>query len=116
MKIQSYAYRNPYNNRFLLSVKSPYLIQTGIFAAGLWRCPMTIKLAQSVAAGTIPSADSGSLFAKAQDALASTARRLKEARAMQQAIWEMEQLDDHALRDIGLNRSDIRTYVRGLRK
>jgi uncharacterized protein YjiS (DUF1127 family) len=74
---------------------------------------MAVKHTQSFAAGSFSTAEGPSLLAKAQGVLASAIRRLKEENTAHQAIWELEQLDDHALRDIGLNRCDIKTHVRG---
>jgi uncharacterized protein YjiS (DUF1127 family) len=57
--------------------------------------------------------ESGSLFAKAQSFVSQTLRRLNKEAGNQRAIWELSQLDDHALRDIGISRSQIETLVRG---
>jgi uncharacterized protein YjiS (DUF1127 family) len=57
--------------------------------------------------------ESGSLFAKAQSFVSQTLRRLNKEVGNQRAIWELSQLDDHALRDIGISRSQIETLVRG---
>jgi uncharacterized protein YjiS (DUF1127 family) len=59
--------------------------------------------------------ESGGLFAKAQGFVSQALQRLSRETGNQQAIWELSQLDDHALRDIGISRCDIETHVRGRR-
>ena len=79
---------------------------------------MTLNDTQSTAHSVFerPSTDSGTLFTKAQGLLSLALRRLHEETEARQAIWELQQLDDHDLRDIGLLRCDIEAHVRGLRK
>lgn len=74
---------------------------------------MAIKNTQTFTAGSFSTAGDVSLFTKAQGLLASAMERLKSEGSVRQAIWELEQLDDHALRDIGLSRCDIEAHVRG---
>jgi uncharacterized protein YjiS (DUF1127 family) len=57
--------------------------------------------------------ETGSLFAKAQSLVASAFKRVSKEAEAQQAIWELSQLDDHALRDIGISRAEIQALVRG---
>ncbi len=56
--------------------------------------------------------ETSSLFAKARSFASQTLHRLNEESEIRQAIWDLEQLDDRALRDIGINRSDIAAIVR----
>jgi uncharacterized protein YjiS (DUF1127 family) len=72
---------------------------------------MTAKSTHPAATGVIVSAH-GSVLERAQDALSSVVRYLKEERVIRQAIWELEQLDDQALKDIGLQRGEISGRVR----
>jgi uncharacterized protein YjiS (DUF1127 family) len=59
------------------------------------------------------AASESGLFAKAQDLVSLALQRLSRETGNQQAIWELRQLDDHALRDIGISRSEIEGHVRG---
>jgi uncharacterized protein YjiS (DUF1127 family) len=63
--------------------------------------------------GAIGSSSNGTIIAKAQAFLSSVYQRLKQEDAIRQSIWELERLDDHALRDIGVGRHEIESYVRG---
>jgi uncharacterized protein YjiS (DUF1127 family) len=76
---------------------------------------MIAKHAQSTAdAGfVLQEEETGSLFAKARSLAALAIKRLNKEAEAQQAIWELSQLDDHALRDIGINRAQIEALVRG---
>jgi uncharacterized protein YjiS (DUF1127 family) len=77
---------------------------------------MITKQAQSVAeaADDRHFGESG-LFAKAQSLVSQALQHLRKESKEQQAIWELEQLDDRALRDIGISRSEIEAQVRGRR-
>ncbi len=79
---------------------------------------MTLRNAQIAGQTAYKDATAGSsaLVAKAQSFLTSALQRLQSESEARRAIWELQQLDDHALRDIGLNRCDIEAYVRGDRK
>jgi uncharacterized protein YjiS (DUF1127 family) len=59
--------------------------------------------------------ESGSLFAKAQGLVSQALQQVRKETQERQAIWELEQLDDHALRDIGISRGEIEAQVRGRR-
>ena len=63
-------------------------------------------------AGTSP----GGLLANARGAAVSARDHLLDEIEVQEAIWELEQLDDFALLNIGLRREEIENYVRGHRK
>jgi uncharacterized protein YjiS (DUF1127 family) len=56
--------------------------------------------------------ESGSLLAKAQSLVSQAFERLSRETGDRQAIWELHQLDDRALRDIGIHRCDIEAQVR----
>ena len=58
------------------------------------------------------AATQGSLFAKVHDVVSSTVGHLKEELAIRRAMRELEQFDDHALKDIGLQRGEIEGRVR----
>jgi uncharacterized protein YjiS (DUF1127 family) len=79
---------------------------------------VTLKHAQLAGhlAFTKSSGDSFGHFAKAQALFLAAMRRVQEEADARQAMWELEQLDDHALRDIGVSRRDIEAHVRGHRK
>ncbi len=76
---------------------------------------MTAKNAQSLAHPALKTSPESGLFAKPQVIVSSAMHCWYEEIEVQQAIWELEQLDDDALHDIGLNRSEIEAYVRGHR-
>jgi uncharacterized protein YjiS (DUF1127 family) len=71
---------------------------------------MTTKPAQ--AAFDRHEGESGSLFAKAQSLVSQAFERLSKETGDRQAIWELRQLDDRTLRDIGIHRSEIEAQVR----
>ena len=62
------------------------------------------------------SSDSGTLPTKARELLGLMLQPFRDEAAVQQAMWELDQLDDYALRDIGLTRYDIQTRMHGTRK
>lgn len=62
-------------------------------------------------AGTSP----GGFLAKVRTA-ASARDHLLDEIEVQEAIWELEQLDDFDLLTIGLTREEIESHVRGHRK
>jgi uncharacterized protein YjiS (DUF1127 family) len=76
---------------------------------------MITKQAQSTAEAILDrhAEESGGLFAKAQSLASQAFERLSRGAGNQQAIWELNQLDDHALRDIGISRCEIQAQVRG---
>jgi uncharacterized protein YjiS (DUF1127 family) len=75
---------------------------------------MMTKQAQSAAGLEIGmGSGSSSLMAKALAYFSSAYQSLKKENGIREAIWELEQLDDHALRDIGVRRHEIESYVRG---
>jgi uncharacterized protein YjiS (DUF1127 family) len=83
-------------------------------AAEFWRHAMMFKHAQSAGPAAVATDGSG-LIGRAQRLLSSIFQRLSAENSARQALWELQQLDDHALRDIGLNRCDIEAYARGHR-
>jgi uncharacterized protein YjiS (DUF1127 family) len=80
---------------------------------------MTARQAQSAADAAFSprerEAETGGLLGKTQNLASQALKRLSLEVRRQQAIWELEQLDDHALRDIGISRSEIEAQVRGRR-
>ena len=77
---------------------------------------MIIKQAQSAAAAFDGRAGQSSGFlAKAQSLVSQALLDLSGRARQQQAIWELEQLDDHALRDIGISRCEIDYWTRSSR-
>jgi uncharacterized protein YjiS (DUF1127 family) len=62
------------------------------------------------------SSDAGILSTRARELLGFVLQPFRDEAAAQQAMWELEQLDDYALRDIGLTRYDIQTRMRGTQK
>jgi uncharacterized protein YjiS (DUF1127 family) len=72
---------------------------------------MTANPTHPAATRTLAAAQ-GSLFAKVHDVVSSTVGYLKEELAIRRAMRELEQLDDHALKDIGLQRGEIEGRVR----
>ncbi|MFT4078597.1 DUF1127 domain-containing protein [Rhodomicrobium sp.] len=71
----------------------------------------TMKHAQPLgdAASTMAT---GGFFDKALGLLSSVKRRWNAEAEIRNAVAELEQLDDRALRDIGLNRYDLEDRVR----
>ena len=76
---------------------------------------MTAKHAEPAIIGNAVVVETPSLFAKVQSVCASAIKHMKEQRNIARTIAELEMLDDHALRDIGLSRQEIEARVRGLR-
>ena len=76
---------------------------------------MITKQAQSAAEAAFDrqAEESGRLFAKAQSLASQALQRLSRESKDRRVIWELQQLDDHALRDIGIHRSEIEAQVRG---
>jgi uncharacterized protein YjiS (DUF1127 family) len=76
---------------------------------------MITKQAQSAAEAAFDrhEGESGGLLAKAQNLVSQALQRLSREAGHQQAIWELNQLDDRALRDIGISRCEIEALVRG---
>jgi uncharacterized protein YjiS (DUF1127 family) len=56
--------------------------------------------------------EAAGLFAKLRRHVSKTLQHLSREAGNQQAIWELSQLDDHALRDIGIHRFEIEALVR----
>ena len=52
------------------------------------------------------------LLRRYREALARAVRRVSHEWIVKRAIAELQGLDDHMLRDIGLTRSEIESYVR----
>jgi uncharacterized protein YjiS (DUF1127 family) len=77
------------------------------------RCTMITKQAQSAAAFYGHANQINGLTAKGPNLVSRALQRLSKRAQDQQAIWELEQLDDHALRDIGISRCEIEAQVRG---
>ncbi|KAI93883.1 hypothetical protein T281_14110 [Rhodomicrobium udaipurense JA643] len=63
-------------------------------------------------AAATSATETGGFFDKALGLLSSVKRRWSEETEIRQAVAELEQLDDRALRDIGLNRYDLEDSVR----
>jgi uncharacterized protein YjiS (DUF1127 family) len=76
---------------------------------------MITKQAQSAAAFNGYLNQNNGFAAKSPSLVSRALQRLSKKAQDQQAIWELEQLDDHALRDIGISRFEIEAQVRGLK-
>ncbi|MBT3069658.1 DUF1127 domain-containing protein [Rhodomicrobium sp. Az07] len=72
-----------------------------------------MKHAHPLSHAAVTSAtETGGFVDKALGLLSSVKRRWSEEAEIRHAVTELEQLDDHALHDIGLNRYDIEDRVR----